>query len=158
MFSIKSVHLQLDKERSNLAVVLRWSRADASQARAAIFLQCDTPAYADFSGLTDKPRAKSYKTCAELHKPIYFCTHCCRTFNTRSPLWCLLKINNAGLVLSRYVIIPVCSEVLLYKCYLPPFRCKRGGWWLAEPVPFAFVGLLFQLFSADTSLVWLLDL
>lgn len=76
MFSIKSVHLQLDKGRSNLAVVLRWSRADASQARAAIFLQCDTQAYADFSGLTDRPRATSHKTCAELHKPIYFCTHC----------------------------------------------------------------------------------
>ena len=146
------MHLRLDKGRSKLTVVLRWSRADANQAHAASFLQRDTRACTDFSGFTDRPRARSYKTCPRLHKSIYFCTRCCRTFSTRGPLWCLLKISNAGLVLTRCVIIPVCPEVLLYRCYLPlsDVSGAAGGW--LSTVPSAFVDLFFQLFSADTSL------
>lgn len=32
--------------------------------------------------------------------------HCCKTFSTRVPLRCVLKISNADLVLTRCVLIP----------------------------------------------------
>lgn len=156
IFSIhKSVHPRPDKRRGNLTVVLRWSRADANQACAASFLQRDTRAYIDFLGFTDRTRARPYKTCAELHKPVCFCTHCCRTFSTRGPLQCLLKISNAGLVLTRYVIIPFCSQVLLYRYYLSTSRCEQGGWWLAEHGAFCICRRAFLAFQC---LVWLPDL
>lgn len=159
IFSIKSVHLWLDKGRSELAIVLWWSRADTNQACVAFFLQRDAQACTDFLGFTDRSRARSYKTCAELHKPTYFCTCCCWTFSTRGSLWCLLKISNSGIVLAKYIIIPVCSEVLLYSCYLPPFRCKQGSWWLAKPSDFCIFRPAFSSFSVlIESLVWPQDL
>lgn len=91
---------------SKLTLVFRQSRVDAHQACAVWHSAIHRPL-----GFY-KPKARSYKTCAELHKPIYFCTRCCRTFSTRGPLWCLPKISNAGLVMTKCVTIPVCSDVL----------------------------------------------
>lgn len=78
---------------SELTIVLGWSRAMLIRPMQETSCSVTLRQPSRFFGLYRKIKGQTVQ-------------NCCKTFSTRVPLWCVLKINNAGLVLARCVLIP----------------------------------------------------